>query len=108
MGCIPMSGRIKLSNLLVNTADNVTVTIIFSEPVNGIDNRIINANSGSISNFSNSINNPYVWTGTLVPLANTNQDNFQMSFSYTYTELGKEYTVSGESEKFNLRTVKPT
>lgn len=107
MGCIPMSGRIELSKLIVNTVDPVTVKIIFSEPVYGIDNTIINANSGSVSNFSNSAD-PCIWTGTLVPLPNTNQDNFQMSFSYIYTELESTYTISGISENFNLRTVKPT
>ncbi|WP_265652968.1 Ig-like domain-containing protein, partial [Verminephrobacter aporrectodeae] len=103
------TATIALANNTLTAGQTTTLTITFSEPVNGFDASDIVYTNGTLSAPTASAERT-VWTATLTPTANTDAgvNTIRVNLAGVRNDAGNAGTGTASSTNYSVHTTRPT
>jgi hypothetical protein len=102
------TATIALGDSALKVGDTATVTITFSEAVEGFELGDLTAGNGTLTNLEQDAENPLVWTATFTPTANIEDTSNVVSLATTYTDAASNAGTAAASDNYTVDTLAPT
>jgi T1SS-143 domain-containing protein len=102
----PVVQSIEIDDAALKIGDAATVTITFSEAVQGFSNDDVNVSSGTLSTLTTT--DGKVWTGTLTPAENTEAATNVITVGTEFSDVAGNAGTGSTSGNYVVDTVRPT
>lgn len=102
------TATLSMSDTELTTGETSTVTVSFSERVNGMNNGQVGVGSGTLSTFA-SIDEGMTWTATFTPTAGVSQNSNMLNMNISgMTDLAGNGVASANFGYYSVNTIAPS
>lgn len=102
------TATLSMSDTELTTGETSTVTVSFSERVNGMNNGQVGVGSGTLSTFA-SIDEGMTWSATFTPTAGVSQNNNMLNMNISgMTDLAGNGVASANFGYYSVNTIAPS